>query len=408
MVDSHGARSGRHPTATPHGAPVTLTETDTSALREAVAARREAMIADLVAYASLETPSDDVELLAVGLGWIESWLERTAGPAAERRVSVVEGWGDAVTLEYPSPTGSAEWVTALCHYDTVWAEGTLAEWPVQIDGDRMTGPGVFDMKSGLVQLGHSLAVSDSLGLPRPGVRLVLTGDEEVGSIASRPVIEAEVSRGGAVLVFESAAEGAVKTARKGVGIYEVETFGVEVHAGLHPRGGASAIDEMARLVLQLHGEADVEAGTSVNVGIVQGGTRTNVRAGHARAMVDVRVTRADEAARVERVFASLTPHDPLARVEVSGGWNRPVMERSEATGALYGRAAAVAGRLGFELREVSVGGASDGNFAAALGAAVLDGVGGVGGGAHARHEWISLDGMVERSEFVVALFAELA
>jgi len=387
---------------------VTLTETDTSALREAVAARREAMIADLVAYASLETPSDDVDLLAAGLAWIESWLDRTAGPAAERRVSVVEGYGDAVTLEYPSPTGSTEWVTALCHYDTVWAEGTLAEWPVQIDGDRMTGPGVFDMKSGLVQLGHSLAVADSLGLPRPGVRLLLTGDEEVGSIASRPVIEAEVSRGGAVLVFESAAEGAVKTARKGVGIYEVETFGVEVHAGLHPRGGASAIDEMARLVLQLHDAADVEAGTSLNVGIVQGGTRTNVRAGHARAMVDVRVTRSDEAARVERLFASLVPHDPLARVEVTGGWNRPVMERSEATGALYERAARVAGELGFELREVSVGGASDGNFAAALGAAVLDGVGGVGGGAHARHEWISLDGMVERSEFVVALFAELA
>ncbi|KQR47192.1 peptidase M20 [Frigoribacterium sp. Leaf164] len=366
------------------------------------------MIADLVAYASLETPSDDVDLLAAGLAWIEAWLERTAGPAAARRVSVVEGYGDAVTLEHPSPTGSAEWVTALCHYDTVWAEGTLAEWPVQIDGDRMTGPGVFDMKSGLVQLGHSLAVSDSLGLPRPGVRIVLTGDEEVGSIASRPVIEAEVRRGGAVLVFESAAEGAVKTARKGVGIYEVETFGVEVHAGLHPRGGASAIDEMARLVLQLHGEADVEAGTSLNVGIVQGGTRTNVRAGHARAMVDVRVTRADEAARVEQLFASLAPHDPLARVEVTGGWNRPVMERSAATGALYERAAAVAGQLGFELREVSVGGASDGNFAAALGAAVLDGVGGVGGGAHARHEWISLDGMVERSEFVVALLAELA
>ena len=387
---------------------MTLTETDTSALREAVAARREAMIADLVAYASLETPSDDVDLLAAGLAWIESWLDRTAGPAAERRVSVVEGYGDAVTLEYPSPTGSTEWVTALCHYDTVWAEGTLAEWPVQIDGDRMTGPGVFDMKSGLVQLGHSLAVADSLGLPRPGVRLLLTGDEEVGSIASRPVIEAEVSRGGAVLVFESAAEGAVKTARKGVGIYEIETFGVEVHAGLHPRSGASAIDEMARIILHLHGAADIDAGTSLNVGIVQGGTRTNVRAGHARASVDVRVTSAAEVARIERVLADLAPHDPLARVQVTGGWNRPPMERTPPTAALYERAARVASGLGFELREVSVGGASDGNFAAALGCAVLDGVGGVGGGAHARHEWISLAGMVERTEFVVALFADLA
>ena len=387
---------------------MTLSPTDRAAMRTAVEARRDAMVADLVTYASLETPSDDVDLLEVGLAWIEAFLGRTAGPAADRRVRVVEGYGDTVALDFPSPTGSAEWVTALCHYDTVWAEGTLAEWPVTIEGDRMTGPGVFDMKSGLVQLGHALAVSDALGLPRPGVRLLLNGDEEVGSIASRPSIEEEVGRGGAVLVFESAAEGAVKTARKGVGIFEVQAFGVEVHAGLYPRAGASAVDEMARLVLQLHGEADIDAGTSINVGIVQGGTRTNVRAGHARAMVDVRVTTADEAARVERLFASLTAHDPLARVEVTGGWNRPVMERSPQTGALYERAARVASDLGFELREVSVGGASDGNFAAALGAAVLDGVGGVGGGAHARHEWISLDGMVERTEFVTALFAELA
>ena len=387
---------------------MTLSPTDRAAMRTAVEARRDAMVADLVTYASLETPSDDVDLLEVGLAWIEAFLGRTAGPAADRRVRVVEGYGDTVALDFPSPTGSAEWVTALCHYDTVWAEGTLAEWPVTIEGDRMTGPGVFDMKSGLVQLGHALAVSDALGLPRPGVRLLLNGDEEVGSLASRPSIEEEVGRGGAVLVFESAAEGAVKTARKGVGIFEVQAFGVEVHAGLYPRAGASAVDEMARLVLQLHGEADIDAGTSINVGIVQGGTRTNVRAGHARAMVDVRVTTADEAARVERLFASLTAHDPLARVEVTGGWNRPVMERSPQTGALYERAARVASDLGFELREVSVGGASDGNFAAALGAAVLDGVGGVGGGAHARHEWISLDGMVERTEFVTALFAELA
>ncbi|WP_200913413.1 M20/M25/M40 family metallo-hydrolase [Frigoribacterium sp. Leaf263] len=381
---------------------------DPTALRTEVEARHERMIADLVAYASLETPSDDVELLATGLAWIESWLTATVGPAAVRRAHLVEGYGDSVTLEYPSPTGSSEWVTALCHYDTVWSEGTLDDWPVTIDGDVMTGPGVFDMKSGLVQLGHAVAASDLLGLPRPGVRIVLNGDEEVGSIASRPVIEAEVSRGGAVLVFESAAEGAVKTARKGVGIYEIETFGVEVHAGLHPRSGASAIDEMARIILHLHGAADIDAGTSLNVGIVQGGTRTNVRAGHARASVDVRVTSAAEVARIERVLADLAPHDPLARVQVTGGWNRPPMERTPPTAALYERAARVASGLGFELREVSVGGASDGNFAAALGCAVLDGVGGVGGGAHARHEWISLAGMVERTEFVVALFADLA
>ena len=379
-----------------------------TALRREVEARLDAMVADLTTYASLETPSDDVDLLEAGLRWIETWLGETVGPPADRRVHVVEGYGDTVTLDYPSPSGSTEWVSALCHYDTVWSEGTLAGWPVTVEGDRMTGPGVFDMKSGLIQLGTSLAVSDALGLPRPNVRLVLTGDEETGSIASRAMIEAESAKGGPVLVFESAAKGAVKTARKGVGIFRVEATGVEVHAGLHPAGGASAVDEIARAVLALHGAADHEAGTSLNVGIVQGGTRTNVRAGLATAMVDVRITSTAEMARVEAVLAGLRAHDPLASIRVSGGWNRPPMERTPATAALFERARDVAGVVGFELREVSVGGASDGNFAAALGLAVLDGVGGVGGGAHARHEWISLDGMVERTVFVSALLADLA
>jgi len=358
-----------------------------TALRREVEARLDAMVADLTTYASLETPSDDVDLLEAGLRWIETWLGETVGPPAERRVHVVEGYGDTVTLDYPSPSGSTEWVSALCHYDTVWSEGTLAGWPVTVEGDRMTGPGVFDMKSGLIQLGNALAIGDRLGLPRPNVRLLLNGDEEVGSIASREAIEREVGRGGAVFVFESAAD---------------------VHAGLHPRSGASAVDEIARVVLALHAAADVEAGTSLNVGVLQGGTRTNVKAGYARAMVDVRVTSSTEADRIERVFAGLAAHDPAATLKVTGGWNRPPMERSVATGALYERAARVATSLGFELREVSVGGASDGNFAAALGLAVLDGVGGVGGGAHARHEWISVHGMVERTEFVSALFADLA
>jgi len=379
-----------------------------SALQGAVEARRAAMTADLTTYAMLETPSDDVALLRTGLAWIERWLTATVGPAADRREHRVGGHGDAVTLDLASPTGSTGWVTALCHYDTVWPSGTTTDWPVEIDGDRMTGPGVFDMKSGLIQLGTSLAVSDALGLPRPNVRLVLTGDEETGSIASRAMIEAESAKGGPVLVFESAAKGAVKTARKGVGIFRVEATGVEVHAGLHPAGGASAVDEIARVVLALHGAADHEAGTSLNVGIVQGGTRTNVRAGRATAMVDVRITSTAEMARVEAVLDGLRAHDPLAGLRVSGGWNRPPMERTPATAALFERARDVAGRVGFELREVSVGGASDGNFAAALGLPVLDGVGGVGGGAHARHEWISLDGMVERTVFVSALLADLA
>jgi len=384
---------------------------DLRELGDHVAGRRDRMVADLVAYAGLETPSDDVGLLATGLTWVESWLGDVVGAPTARAVHDGGDHGDTVTLEYEATAASSgplPWVTVLCHYDTVWSAGTLEGWPVVVDGDRVTGPGVFDMKAGLVQFAHALAAVDALGAARPHVRLVLNGDEEIGSPSSRGVIEDAVRRGGPVLVPESAAGGAVKTARKGVGLFEVEAFGVEVHAGLDPRAGASAVDEIARVVLQLHAAADLDAGTSVNVGVVHAGTRSNVRAGHARASVDVRVTSAAESARIDGVLAGLRAHDPLARLAVSGGWNRPVMERSEATASLYRTAASLAHELGHELPETSVGGASDGNFAAALGHAVLDGVGAVGDGAHARHEWASVSGMVERSTVVAALLTELA
>jgi glutamate carboxypeptidase len=384
---------------------------DLRELSDHVAGRRDRMLADLVAYAGHETPSDDLGLLATGLTWVESWLGDVVGAPSSRTVQPGGDHGDTVTLEYRAARASADsvpWVTVLCHYDTVWSAGTLETWPVVVDGDRVTGPGVFDMKAGLVQFAHALASVDALGAERPHVRLVLNGDEEIGSPSSRGAIEDAVRKGGPVFVPESAAGGAVKTARKGVGLFTVEAFGVEVHAGLDPRAGASAVDEIARVVLQLHGAADLDAGTSVNVGVVHAGTRSNVRAGHARASVDVRVTSAAESARIDGVLAALHAHDPLARLEVSGGWNRPVMERSEATASLYRTAASVADGLGHELRETSVGGASDGNFAAALGHAVLDGIGAVGDGAHARHEWASVSGMVERSAVVAALLTELA
>jgi len=375
-----------------------------------VEARRGAMLDDLVAYASLETPSDDEALLAAGLTWIEAWLGRVVGPAAARAEHPTPGYGVHVALDYPSATADpdAPWITALCHYDTVWSAGTIGEWPVTVDGDRITGPGVFDMKAGLVQFAYALAAVDTLGLPRPGIRLLLNADEEVGSKGSRPVIEDTVTRsGGPVLVFESAAAGAVKTARKGVGLFDIAVAGVAVHAGLEPTAGASAIDEAARVVLALHAATDIAAGTSLNVGVLHGGTRPNVKAASAALALDVRVSSAAEAARIDQVLADLRAANPLASITVTGGWNRPVMERTDATAALFATASGVAASMGVALREVSVGGASDGNFASALGFAVLDGIGAVGDGAHARHEWTSIDGMVERSTLAALLFAEL-
>jgi glutamate carboxypeptidase len=192
-----------------------------------------------------------------------------------------------------------------------------------------------------------------------------------------------------------------------VGLFRVRTTGVEAHAGLDPAKGASAIDELARAVLALHGLSDPAAGTTVNVGVISGGTRQNVIAGAASGEIDVRVSSAAEAARIDAGVAALTAHDPRATVTVDGGWNRPVMERSPAIAELYGLARSSAAELGVTLEECSVGGASDGNFVAALGHAVLDGFGAVGDGAHARHEHISVEGMLERTALAAAVLHRL-
>jgi glutamate carboxypeptidase len=306
-----------------------------------------------------------------------------------------------VVLEYAGK--GAHPLALLAHYDTVWGAGTLDDWPVRLDGDRITGPGVFDMKAGLVQAVWAVRALRAAGVPHPPLRLLLNGDEEIGSPFSRPLIERACADTAAVLVFEASADGAVKTGRKGVGIFDLRVRGVESHAGLDPESGSSAIDEIARLVLQLHAAAEPAAGTTVNVGVLQGGTRSNVVAGSARAGVDVRVRSVQAQERIDQLLRGLAPRDPRVRVTVRGGWNRPVMEPSTAIASVYALAHRAAERLGFELRETSVGGASDGNFAAAMGRPVLDGLGAVGGGAHARHEHVSIEGMVERAAVAAAV-----
>ncbi|TMR97496.1 M20 family metallopeptidase [Nonomuraea basaltis] len=387
-------------------------------LRAWIAGHRAEMLADLAAYVSLETPSNDKALLDAGLDWLDGYLAaRLGAPAATRRADGgafggiggrgdIGVYGDARINDYPGQ-GNAP-IVLLAHYDTVWPAGTLASWPFTVEGDRATGPGTFDMKAGLVQLVWALRALDATGLPRPPLRLLLNGDEEIGSPVSRPLIEEAARDAAAVLVFEASADGALKTARKGVGIFQLAFTGVEAHAGLEPANGASAIDELARAVRRLHDLADPGAGTTVNVGVVAGGTGSNVVAGAARAEVDVRVSSQAEAARVDAALAGLRPHDPRASIQVRGGWNRPAMERGPGTARLFALACAVAAEMGLDLRECSVGGASDGNFAAALGVPVLDGLGAVGAGAHARHEHISVDGMVERAALTAGLLRALA
>lgn len=378
-----------------------------SALVTAAEAARAALVADLTAYTQQETPSDDLGALADGLAWVRAFVTRHLGTPDAEGILDAAPHGDVAVLDWEATGGGTGSVAILCHYDTVWPLGTLAEWPVAIDGDRLTGPGVFDMKAGLVQATHAIAIARAQGLPLPAIRLVLNGDEEIGSLGSRPHIEEAVTGRDAVLVFEASARGALKTARKGVGIFRVTTHGVEGHAGLDPERGVSAIDEMARVVLALHALADLGAGTSVNVGTVAGGSRSNVTAGRAEALVDVRVTDVAESERIDAAFAALEPHRAEATLDIAGGWNRPVMPRSGSTVALFRIAEAVAAQQGWAVEEISVGGASDGNFAAALGLPVLDGLGAVGDGAHARHEWISIDGMVQRTALAAGILVRL-
>ncbi len=375
------------------------------ALRGWIRDHTQDMLDDLGEYVRLETPSDDLAALAAGRDWVSSWVERRLGaPSAIRTVSG-GAHGDTVVLDHDG-TGPGT-VVILAHYDTVWSLGTLAELPFTVDGDVIRGPGVFDMKAGLVQAVWAVRALRAAGLPCPPLRLVLNGDEEIGSPASRPVIEDACRDAAAVLVFEASADGAVKTARKGVGLFDVTLTGVEAHAGLDPTAGASAVTALAELVTAATGLTDLEAGTTVNVGLVSGGTRRNVTAGSAHAGIDVRVADRAEADRVEAALVGWRPTDPRVTARVDGGWNRPVMARTEEIAALYERARELAADLDIDLKEIAVGGASDGNFAAALGVPVLDGFGAVGAGAHARNEHATVSGMVDRASLAAALLTSL-
>ncbi|MFC8929178.1 2-dehydropantoate 2-reductase [Streptomyces albidoflavus] len=377
-----------------------------AAVRDWLTAHREEMVADLAEYTSRESASDDLEALDACLAWVRHWLDGALGAPAHEEIRPRTQAGDLMIRRYPG--SGARPVLLLGHYDTVWPTGTLGQWPFRRDGDRITGPGVFDMKAGLVQAVWALKALDALGLARPACTLLLNGDEETGSLASSDDLVAEARESRAALVFEAAADGAVKTARKGVGLFTVTVTGQEAHAGLDPEAGASATEELAHQILRLAGLRDPAAGTSLNAGVIEGGTRSNVTAGRASARLDVRVATAAEQERIGAALAALRPVDARTTVEVSGGWNRPVFERTGQVAELAGLAQRCAAMLGLDLREAAVGGASDGNFVVAAGVPVLDGIGAVGSGAHARSENTSVNGMVERAALTATVLTALA
>lgn len=296
----------------------------------------------------------------------------------------------------------------LCHYDTVWPLGSLATHPFRIEDGKAYGPGIFDMQSSLALVEHcflALAALD-LTLPRP-VEVLVTSDEEIGSGTSRALIETLAGQAAYVLVLESPLPGGViKTARKGVGTYTVEATGRAAHAGVEPEKGVNAIEEMAHQVLAIQRMGNSDAGTTVNADVIEGGSATNVIPARCKVNVDVRAWTLAETVRVDTAIQALTPVLSGATIAVSGGWNRPPLERS-ATAALFAQAQVIGRKVGLELQEGSTGGGSDGNFTGAMGIPTLDGLGVPGAGAHADHEHILVDEIAGRAALLTALLLEL-
>jgi glutamate carboxypeptidase len=291
------------------------------------------------------------------------------------------------------------------HLDTVWPIGTLAARPFRVEDDRAFGPGIFDMKAGVMLAAFVMRAISELGrATRRRVTLLMTCDEETGSHFSRDVIEEEGRRGVAALVLEPPIPGGtIKTARKGVGEFELIIRGRPAHAGNDPRAGISAITELAHQILAINNLNDYARGTTVNVGVARGGVLSNVIAAEAHAFIDMRFQTFEEGERITEAMSTLQPVIDGARIEVRGGINRPPLVRTPETGELFEQARRLASEIGFELKEGSVGGGSDGNFIAALGVPVLDGLGVDGAGAHAEHEHIIVSDIARRAALLTRL-----
>jgi glutamate carboxypeptidase len=362
-----------------------------------------AVIGELV---NRETPSSDkprLDAFAAGLAG------RLQAAAASAEIVPVEERGNHVRATFTTAQSAADTKPALvlCHFDTVWAVGTLARRPFQVAEGKAYGPGIFDMKSSLVLTEYALRAVRDLNLTLRPLRLLFTSDEEVGSRSSRALIEAEALQAAYVLVLESPLPGGVlKTTRKGIGGYALTITGRAAHAGIEPEKGISAVQELAHQILKLHALTDMQKGTTVNVGVVQGGTVSNVVAPHAHAEIDIRAWTQDEAERLSTAIEALQPVTPGATVQVTGGWNRPPLER-RVTGELFQRAQQIGGRLGLDLQEGGTGGGSDGNLTGALGIPTLDGLGVPGAGAHADYEHIEVDQIAERAALLTALLLAL-
>ncbi len=386
-------------------------------LRDFCRANREWLLETTEALVRLESPTTDKTAVDRCGADLAARLEAIGGrvtrlPRPDRGDHLRVEFGPAACPE--ARRGEAghydqKQILLLGHFDTVWPVGELERMPLVRSNGRLYGPGVFDMKAGIAigMLATRALLETGTPLSRRIVML-WTSDEEIGSGSSRAAIEDEARQSDAVLVLEpSLPGGALKTSRKGCGGYQLLVRGVAAHAGIEPQKGASAVQELAHQILRVNALQDLARGITVNVVQVSGGLRSNVIPDQARATVDVRVPTAAAAAELEAAFRGLRPFDLRTTIEVSGGFDRPPLERSDQVARLYVQAREVARELGQELAEGGTGGGSDGNFTAALGVPTLDGLGAIGDGAHALHEHVDIETLPERAALVAGLITRI-
>jgi glutamate carboxypeptidase len=365
--------------------------------------RKDAISETIRQLVEIESPSDNKQAVDRLGSLLAGRFEGLGGHAKFHRA---QDFGDHLQVDFAGARGGKP-VLLLGHHDTVYPLGTFSTMPCRTADGRLWGPGVLDMKSGIGLMLHTIEAlrkwhGDSL--PRP-VTVLIVSDEEVGSDSSRPITEGLARKSEAVLVVEPSygLHGAVKTARKGVGEYTLKVSGKAAHSGLDFEKGENAILELAKQIIEISKLVDLNRGITLNVGLVEGGTRTNVIPAEAAASLDVRIARAKDAAGLDRKLRGLRPFNRKCRLEIKGGVNRPPMERTAGVAALYQKAAAIARQLGWKLEEAAVGGGSDGNFTAGLGIPTLDGLGGVGEGAHAIHESIVISELPRRAALLAGL-----
>jgi glutamate carboxypeptidase len=369
------------------------------------AARLPDTLALLKQLAAIESPSTDKAAVDACMAFVANHLW-TFGADVQTLPQITAG--DHVRAIWRGGSSGSGQFLVLCHLDTVWPIGTLAHMPIHEADGKLYGPGTYDMKAGIAITFAALrAIKDSGLAPRRPICMLFTSDEEIGSRTSRGVIEEEAKKSTLVLVLEPAMRGGqLKTFRKGVGQFNVVAHGRSAHAGVDHAQGVNAIEELAHQIVRLQNMTDYEQGTTINVGVIDGGTASNVVPERASMEVDFRVSKMVEIDRIVPEIQNLTPVLNGARLEITGGLNRPPMERTPLMIGTFEKMRRLGESIGLKLEEGATGGASDGNFTAALGSPTLDGLGAWGDGAHAAHEHVVIDSLADRAALLATLFTQ--